>query len=166
MTEPLYQLAEQYLQAFNELSNLDLPEQAVNDTLEGIQGEVTEKAQNVAAYILNLNLELESIKTVENKMKDKRQALSKRIDWLKSYLKSNMERCGISEIKANDGSFTAKLTKGRSSVVIEDESKFLDDSPYVKWERSISKTAIKEALDKGELVDGAKLTQSPSLKIS
>lgn len=33
MTEPLYQLAEQYLQAFNELSNLDLPEEAINDTL-------------------------------------------------------------------------------------------------------------------------------------
>lgn len=166
MTEPLYQLAEQYLQAFNELSNLELPEEAINDTLEGLQGEVAEKAQNLAAYILNLNLELDSIKTVENKMKDKRLALVKRIDWLKQYLKSNMERCGITEIKANDGSFTAKLAKGRSSVLIEDESKFLDDSPYVKWERSISKTAIKEALDNGELVDGAKLIQSPSLKIS
>ncbi len=166
MSEPLYQLAEQYLQAFNELSNLDLPEEAINDTLEGIQGEVTEKAQNVAAYILNLNLELESIKTVEAKMKDKRQALSKRIEWLKQYLKSNMERCGITEIKANDGSFTAKLSKGRPSVIIEDDSKFPDDSPYVKWERSVSKTAIKESLDKGELVDGARLEQSSTLRIS
>lgn len=99
-------------------------------------------------------------------MKDKRQALARRIDWLEQYLKSNMERCGITEIKANDGSFTAKLTKGRASVVVEDESKFLDDSPFVKWERSISKTAIKEAIDKGELVEGARLEQSPSLRIT
>lgn len=166
MSDQLYKLADEYQQALRELSDLDLPEEAIKDTLEGLQGELTVKAQNVAACILNLNLEVDSIKTVEKRIKDKRLALSKRIDWLKNYLKSNMERCGISEIKANDGSFTVKLTKGRPSVVIEDESKFLDDSPYVKWERSISKTAIKEALDKGELVEGAKLEQSPSLRIS
>lgn len=166
MTEKLYQLADSYLQAFNELSDLDLPEEAIKDTLEGLQGEVALKAENTAAIILNLNLELEKIKTVEGRIKDKRTALENRINWLREYLKSNMERCGISEIKANDGSFKAKLIKGRKSIIIEDESKFLDDSPYVKWTRAISKTAIKEALDNGEQVEGARLEQSITLKLS
>ncbi|AZS49804.1 hypothetical protein DM558_02965 [Entomomonas moraniae] len=83
----------------------------------------------MAGYILNLKLELDSIKSVE-KMKEKRQTLSKRIVWLKQFY---MERCGITEIKMNDDNFTSKLNKGRASVVVEDdETKFLDDGSFVK----------------------------------
>lgn len=76
-----------------------------------------------------------------------------------------MERCGITEIKVDDGSFKAKLTKGIASVIIDDENKFSDNSHFVKWTKSISKTEIKKALEQGEIVEGARLETKPSLRL-
>lgn len=165
MGDSLYKLAEDYQLALEQLTNLDLPEEAVRDTLEGMTGEIIEKGKNVAAFILNLDLELDKVKTVEQRLTARRKAIESRIKSIREYLRSNMERCGITEIKADDGSFKAKLTKGIASVVIEDENKIPDNSPFVKWTKSISKTEIKKALENGEAIEGARLETRPSLRL-
>ncbi len=165
MADSLYKLADDYQLALEQLTNLDLPEEAVRDTLEGMTGEIIEKGKSVAAFILNLDLELDKVKTVEQRLTARRKALESRIKSIREYLRGNMERCGITEIKADDGSFKAKLTKGIASVIIDDENKFPDNSPFVKWTKSISKTEIKKALEQGEVVEGARLETKPSLRL-
>lgn len=162
----LYELANEYVEALEVLDDPDLPEEVVRDTLEALQGGIAEKGRAVAAYSLNLSVEIEALKAHEKRVAAKRKTLESREEWLREYLKHNMEKCGITEIKALDGTFTAKLGKGRPSVVIDDESLFADDSPFVKWTRSVSKTAIGEALKAGEDVPGARLETKPSLRIS
>lgn len=166
MSISLYHMAEQYQQALIALSDPELPEEVVADTLEALEGELVQKGQAVAAFALNLGAEIEAIKAVEKRISERRKALEKREQRMRDYLRDNMERCGITEIKAVDGSFTAKLAKGRPSVVVDDESLIPDDSSYVRWKREVSKTAIAEAIKNGQDVPGAHIEIKPSLRLS
>ena len=166
MSMSLYHLTEQYRGALAELSDADLPEEVVADTLEALEGELVQKGQAVAAFALNLAAEVEAIKAVEKRISDRRKALERRAEGLRDYLRTNMEKAGISEIKAIDGSFTAKLAKGRPSVVIDDESLIPDDSEFVKWRREVSKTAVGDAIKAGHDVPGARIEVRPSLRLS
>jgi hypothetical protein len=161
----LYHMATEYQVALVALSDPELPEDVVADTLEALEGELIHKGQAVAAFALNLDAEVDAIKAVEKRISDRRKALESRATHMRNYLKMNMERCGISEIKAIDGSFTAKLTAGRESVVIDDESLIPDDSEYVKWSRTVSKTAIGDAIKAGKEVPGAHLEKRPALRL-
>lgn len=166
MSMSLYHMTAEYRRALAELSDADLPEEVVADTLEALEGELIHKGRAVAAFALNLSAEIDAIKVVEKRISDRRKALERRADNLREYLRSNMEKAGISEIKAIDGSFTAKLAKGRPSVVIDDESLFPDDSEFVKWKREVSKTAIADAIKNGQDVPGAHIEVRPSLRLS
>jgi hypothetical protein len=166
MTMKLYQLADEYQQALEVLDDPELPEEVVRDTLEALQGGLVQKGQAVAAYALNLSAEIEVLKAHEKRVAAKRKALEGREEWLRGYLKSNMERCGINEIKAIDGTFTAKLGKGRPSVVIDDDKLIPDDSEFVRWKREVDKTAIAAAIKSGQEVPGAHLETRPTLRIA
>ena len=166
MTMKLYQLADEYQQALEVLDDPELPEEAVRDTLEALQGGLVQKGQAVAAFALNLAAEIEALKTHEKRISAKRKTLEAREEWLHGYLKSNMERCSITEIKAIDGTFTAKLGKGRPSVVIDDEKLIPDDSEFVRWRREIDKTAIAAAIKAGKEVPGAHVETRPTLRIA
>lgn len=162
----LYHMTAEYQRALAELTDADLPDEVVADTLEALEGELIQKGQAVAAFALNLSAEIDAIKAVEKRISDRRKALEKRADNLREYLRSNMEKAGISEIKAIDGSFTAKLAKGRPSVVIDDESLIPDDSEFVRWKREVSKTAIADAIKNGQDVPGAHVEVRPSLRLN
>lgn len=166
MSMSLYHISENYRHALAVLTDADLPEEAVNDTLEALEGEVMQKGQAVAAFTLNLGAEIEAVKAVEKRISDRRKTLEKREARMRDYLRTNMEKCGISEIKAIDGSFTAKLAKGRPSVVIDDESLIEDDSEFVRWKRDLNKTAIADAIKAGKDVPGAHMEARPSLRLT
>src|SRR3954463_15677584 len=91
----LYQLADLYLQDLQKLADLDLDERTVQDTLDGLSGELEVKATNVAAFARNLEASAEAIKNAEEKMANRRRAIERRAESLRSYLKANMERVGI-----------------------------------------------------------------------
>lgn len=111
--------------------------------------------------------ETEPLMTVaqHERISDRRKALEKRAENMREYLRTNMEKAGISEIKALDGSFTAKLGKGRPSVVIDDEDALPGDSEFVRWTKAPNKTAIADAIKAGQEVPGAHLETKPSLTI-
>lgn len=166
MSMSLYHIAEQYRGALLELSDMDIPQEAIDDTLEALSGEVVEKGRAVAAFVLNLSAEIDGIKAVEKRIAEKRKALEAKEARLREYLKQNMEKCGITEIKALDGSFTAKIGKGRPSVIIDDESLIADDSEFVRWSRTVNKTAIADAIKAGIEVPGAHLETRPALRLT
>lgn len=159
----LYQMTQEYTEAFEALSDADLPPEAVRDTLEGLQGEIAVKGANVAAFILNLEAEADKVKLVEKRIAERRKALENKADKMRDYLKQNMERCGITNIKALDGSFSATLTKPRASVVIDNDRALPGD--LVKTKTEPDKAAIKVALESGREVEGAHLEYNAGLQI-
>ena len=165
MNTSLYSLAAEYQQAAEHLANLDLDEQTIADTLEGLAGSLEVKATNVAMFIRNTEALAVQIKEAEAAMAARRKALESRAERIKQYLKHNMEACGIQKIESPY--FVLSIAKNPPSVHIEDEkllpAKFMVTPPAPPPQPD--KTAIKEALKAGQDVPGARLNQGTRLSI-
>lgn len=159
----LYHMTHDYEKAFLALIDSDIPEEAINDTLEGLEGELTIKASNVAAFVLNLEAEAEKIKAVEQRIALRRKAYENKAARIRTYLKENMERAGIKKIEALDGSFSATLTAPRLSVIVHDENSIPKE--FFKVVQSADKTAIGNAIKAGMDVPGAHLEFNAGLRI-
>lgn len=166
MNLKLYELAGDYQRALVELPESGLDEQTIADTLEGLQGALVIKGQNVAAYCLNLEAEAEAVETVAKRVSERAKAMRARAESLRGYLYANMKRTGITEIKANDGSFTAKLRTNPPAVEIAADvilpSEFIRLIPA---RTEPDKAKLKEALKEGRTIDGVRLVHGDRLEI-
>ena len=96
----LYELADEFKDALENLTDLD--DQAVIDTLESLEGEFKLKSTNVAKYIKNLENSLDGMKEAESNMHQRRASLEKKINYMREYLRGNLEKSGIKKIDAPD----------------------------------------------------------------
>ena len=141
-------------------------EREQRDTLEAVIGQFEAKAQSVAAYILNQEAAAEMLDAHIKTMQAKLKTLQNRNGRLKDYLQRNMQAAGIREIKADNGTFAAKIVKNPPSVDVYDMARL--DPAYIREKISYEpdKTAIKSALQNGENVRGARLVKDKtSLRI-
>jgi len=116
----LYEIAETYRHALETLGDMELDDQTVRDTLEGLQGDLQVKGQNVAAFCLHLEAMSEAIRAAEQKMEHRRKVLSNRADNIRAYLKQCMETAGIQKIECP--LFKLQIKKNPPKTVIDDEA--------------------------------------------
>lgn len=161
----LYALADEFLVATHKLGDMDLDEQTIADTLEGLQGALEIKATNVAMFARNLEATAEQIKQAEVAMAARRRAIENRAARIKDYLKVNMERTGVTKIESNY--FTLAIRDNPPAVVIDMEGAIPEaymrqppPPPAVP-----DKKGIAEAIKAGQHVPGAHLERSRRLEI-
>lgn len=152
----LYEISSLYREALQRLGDLELDDNAVRDTLEGLKGTLELKATNVAAYCRNLEAVAESIKEAEAKMRARRQAIAHRAQRLREYLRGNMEACGIAKIEAPE--FVIAVRQNPPHVEVFDPAQVPNDY-RVYQEPSIDIAGIGRALKRGEDVPGARLVE-------
>jgi hypothetical protein len=161
----LYNLSANYLQALDFLTDpeADLPAEAVKDTLEALAGELEDKAINVAKFLRNMEAAAEAIKAAEAEMAKRRKALESRAQWMKDYLKGNMEHSGITKIECPY--FKLSVQSNPPTVNILDEATIPDQfkEQVVSWK--IDKTAVKKAILAGQSVAGVSLVNGTRLVI-
>lgn len=165
MNTSLYVLADEYKAAAESLANLDLDEQTIADTLEGLAGALEVKATNVAMFARNLEAAAESIKSAEKQMADRRKAIEVRATRLRTYLRDNMLKAGISKIECPY--FSLAIRENPPSVVIDAE--VMIPAEFMRQPEppppSPDKKAIAEALKAGTTVPGAHLERGKRLEI-
>lgn len=133
---------------------------------EELRGQLTAKASNVAAYILNCESDAAQAKEAMQRIRAIQAAYQKRADHLRQYLADNMKASGITEIKADDRSFVVKLYPDRDeSVEIEDGATFPPQLCADPKPPEPSKTKIKAAILAGEPVAGARIVRKDRLTI-
>lgn len=149
----LYEITEQHNQALLEMSEMDnLPDEVIQDTMESIAGEFEDKAISVAAFFKNMESDIDSMKSAEKRIADRRKTLQNKISWMKDYLKTNMQRTGITKIECPD--FRITLRNNPVSVNIVDPRLIPDEFKIETI--TFNKSAIKSAGGCGgvELVSG------------
>lgn len=161
----LYEIANQYEAV---LSGLVDAETGVVDenalaTLENLGVDVNEKAIAIASYIKNLDAERKAIEEAKKAMAAREGALANRVNYLNDYLRSNMVRCGVSEVSCPY--FVIKLRKNPVSVDDFDPASIPDEYKKVITEVKIDKVKLKSDLQNGVVVPGASLKQTLRLEI-
>lgn len=161
----LYEISQDYLQALDLFTDpeADIPMEAALDTLEGIEGQLQDKAVNVAKFVQNLNATASAIKEAEQQMCRRRKAIENRAVWIKDYLKANMEAAGITKIESPW--FRLAIQKNPEAVEIFDEASLPDDFKTEVVTVKIDKAAIKQAVRDGFEIPGVMMTRSTRLAI-
>lgn len=164
----LYQLVEQYRSLEALEASEDLPIEVVQDTLEGLTGELTVKATNVAKFILNCEAMAEAVENAADAMKARALRIRRRSDSIREYLKVNMQGAGITKIEATE--FVLSLKKNPPSVIVTDEASIPDSFKVIPVPPPPpaprpDKALIKKAIQSGVSVAGAYLEQHERLEI-
>lgn len=161
----LYEISDMYREAVDKLSDMDLPPETVQNTLEALQGELQVKATNVAAFCRNLESLAESIKTAEERMSHRRKIIENRVASIKNYIKTCMESSGITKIESPE--FKLSIKKNPPSVEIVNDVIIPDR--YLKYPvpppPSLDKKAIADDLKNSVEIPGARLVQNTRLSI-
>lgn len=161
------------LDAFDEIEEDEMREaaqQAWYDTLEGIETEFELKAENVAQYIKALRKEAEDIREEEQALAARRRAKEKRVKSLTDYLMACMKQ--IHREKIETAKCKLSIRRNAESVQVADEDALarqlaaLGRSDLIRVKPpELDKTAVKKALQAGEIISGAALGRTESLII-
>lgn len=159
----LYELTQNYLNLLELLENPDVPEEMVQAALNEVEGNFEDKAENVVKLMKSIEGDIKAFKDEEARLSTRRKSLENKVKGLKEYLEGNLKALGKKEIKGKI--FTLRIQKNTPRVVIED-MKYIHPK-YIKEIRyeEVDKKNIKEDIQNGIEVLGAKLEYTESLRI-
>ena len=152
----LYQIKENYLELLN------LEDESLADTIEGLEGDLLDKADNISCLIKALKCEAEAISNEAKTLQERAKAKLNKADRLTQYLFDTMKQLDKPKIETTRNVLSIK--KNPESVkTLED---FYNDE-YMKEVVNISldKAKLKEDLKAGIKVDGAWLEQKERLEV-
>ena len=161
----LFEISGQYQKVLEEAINVETGE--IDETalmkLDEIKESAEQKGIAVASCIKNLMAEHEAVKSAKAAMAEREKRLEREVDWLRGYLKDNMEKCSINEISCPY--FIVKMKKNPPSVDVKDES--LLPMEYIKEKTvlSIDKLKIHRDISAGHKIPGVELVQKNSITI-
>lgn len=167
----LYEIANDYLALLQAIENDELPEEAVKDTLEAIEGEIEEKADSIGCVLKEIDAEINAFKAEETRLAERRKKKEKAYEKLKTYLSETLQRMGVDKVET-----TRNCISFRKSEAVEvDEAKFLkwateqdnkDDLIISSYSEKANKTEIKRVLKMGVEVPGAVLVTKQNIQLN
>lgn len=166
----LYQLNAEFEELYNLLCDLPDDDQealeAYYTTLEGIQGEIDQKMENIACFIKQLNADAAALKAERDAIDARMKTKQHKADRLKAMLQDALVNAGLKRLEMPKAKIS--LRQNPPSVIITDLS-MIAASAYIKprviKEADVDKTAIKAAIQSGEEVPGAMLESKTSITI-
>ena len=158
----LYELTNDYLTLLDMAEDPDIDEQALIDTMEGIEGEIEIKADGYARVMKQLEATSANLEYEEKRLMNRRKTIDRNIKRMKQALQDAMVATGKPKFKTDLFSFT--IRKNPASVVIDRET-CIPPEFLIPQDPKIDKKAIKAAIDRGDDITFAHLEQGESLII-
>ncbi len=164
----LYEIAEEYEDLVAAIENGEIPEEAVADTLESIHALMEDKADNIACLVKSLSAEASAIKAEEDALTKRRRQKERIAQRLKDYLSITLLRSGCTKLETARSKITFRKSEG---VVIDNEDAFIvwaekhNKGLLTYPSPTVSKTAIKEAIDGGAEIAGARIETKQNIQI-
>lgn len=159
----LYKAAEELREV---LDHMDPESGELPPEYEKASALVEQKAQNVAAYILERKAMVEMRRAHIKQQQAALKSEERQIEWYEGYLAAHMKATGKTSIKSDDGTFSAKLEVGRDeSVDVFDAAQLTPAFLRVITTTEPDKQTIKAVLDAGGDVPGARIVARDRLTL-
>ncbi len=156
----LYELTNNYDTVLNMLYEENIDEQMILDTLEGIEGEIEDKADNYAKIIKELLGDAKKIKEEKQRLDVRQKSFENRAKFLKDNLQNTMKEIGKTKFKTELFSFSIAKNGGKQGLTID------GDVPDSFKKLETDKDKIREALEEGQELPFAHLEpRGESLRI-
>ena len=134
----------------------------VLDALAEIEDSIEAKAAALTRLMRDMQLDCDKLAEEIGRLTDRKRALANNCERLKTYLRTNMESCGLTSIKA--GTFSVSLSDGPERVEVLDEAAIPPE--YFRVKREVDKAAILTTHKaNGECVPGVNVVRSKCLRV-
>lgn len=157
----LYEMTE----AYQQLMDLDLPDEDLAQYIDGIEGQIAQKAESVALVVLDLEGTAKKLRDEEKRLADRRRSLQNRAEGLKSYLLQNLQAVGLNKIDGTRATVSYQNSPPSCNVLdldaLPDDCKALVPATWKADARAI----IARWKNTGEQVPGAEVWQGVHLRI-
>lgn len=160
---PLYEIANEYQSLLAQVINCDEISPEMFEEFQGIQGDIKDKAVNVAAFIKNLEAEAEGIEKAIDAMQERAKRINKKVDSLRDYLKLNLESCHLNEVKSPF--FDIRVRTNPASVAIMDEKLIPEQYFREIMMRKVDKLMLSQELKNNVMIPGVALEKRTRLEI-
>jgi len=161
----LYEIASVYMDFLRQVEDGKIPGEAILDTLEALEGEFSDKLDNVSCLIKSIESGERAIKAEEDALAARRRAKEAHASLLRRYVKDSL-------LAANKTGFESPRNKlsfrASSGVVIADEDRFKAEHPELCKNELVVKIQledIKKQLKAGAVISGAVLEVRQNLQI-
>lgn len=171
----LYELAAEYRQFEDHLEDFidmiekgEMDEQAFEDTLASIHAELEDKLDAVACAVKNLEAEADAMDAEEKRLKKRRAAKENAAGRLRAYIASAMQAVSMNKMESS---------RNRLSFLRSSKVELTDEHAFIAWakehdaglltfkEPTVNRTEIKAALNRGEVLPGARIVVGQNLQI-
>lgn len=162
--DALYRIANEYQIIFDKIDDLDHITESEDKLLDDIKGSYEQKAIAIASFIKNMTAEKELVNNAINDMVKRKRRIERKLEWVTEYLRSNMERCNITEISSSPY-FKIKLKNCPISINVIDENIVPSEYKNVKETISIDKIKAKRDMLDGIYIEGLIFEHNTRLEI-
>jgi len=157
----LFELTEQYQKLLSMVDD-ECDIQAIQDTLEGIEGMIADKAESIAKLMKSIEADERAIKAEEDRLKARREALKNRRESIKEYLQNQLISAGIDKLKGT--MFTISIQNNPPSVQIAEGAK-VPEKYLIPQEAKVDKRALLDDLKAGAVYEGIEMIQTRGVRI-
>lgn len=165
----LYEISDQYAAFLSAVESGEIPDEAIADTLAGLDGDLEDKIDNIACIIKQLTAEAEAIKAERDALGERQQAKAHKADRLKDYIRQSMVLAGKKKIETARNRVSIGKPTPRVDITSIDALRAAPDvwKPYdYGKETNVDKAKLKELLQAGTVVPGAVMQEgTPRLTI-
>jgi hypothetical protein len=169
MKEKLWELAEGLREVDKLFEEGEIGKEEKKEMEEMFAEMVKEKGESIMHYMLKLKDEIKELEDEKKridehgkKILELKKAKKNKIDNFKKYVLYNMDKLDIKKIETLNGNMTTRVNK---KVVVDDIDKlgleFIERK--VEVTRKLKETEIKNAISKGEEVEGVHIEETKSL---
>jgi len=161
----LYEITDTYKNFLEMVETGEIPEEAIADTLEGLQGDFNDKADNIACMFKNLSADVTAMKVERDALNDRIKSKQSKADSLKHYLSESMKALELFKIETARNAISFR--KSTSCFIANEEDFKQKHSELCNKEIvvSIPKADIAKLLKDGQEISGAELKVSQNLQI-
>ena len=161
----LYELTNDYINLLALAEDPDTDPEVLADTLEGLDGQLEDKADNYAKVIRQIESDVNGLKAEIERLQARKTAAQNNIDRMKANLEQMMIATDKTKFKTELFSFG--IQKNPAKVVMDEQ--YIENVPeeYLKYkDPEIDRKKLAEDLKAGKDLNGiAHLEQSESLRI-
>lgn len=151
----LYELTNNYQTVLDKLLDENVDEQMIYDTLESIQGEIEDKADNYAKIIAELEAKSNARKSEAKRLTESAKVIDNRIKTLKDNLFNSMK--AINKTKFSTDLFSFSIVKNGGKLPLTIDGEVPED--YKKAVLEVDNDKIREALEQGNKLPFAHLEE-------
>ena len=164
-----YRLFSENLETYCDLiARGELPEDAVWDSLESLEGEINEKVDSIACIYKEMMYEAAMLKAESDRLRERLKAKEEAAERLKEYIATAMQAMGMKKMETARN----KLTFRKSAKV-----EIADEASFVGWAQEYNpdlltyhapepnKTIIKKIIQSGHPIEGCRVAECMNLQL-